>query len=64
MSRPAAASICRDWVSGAVRQQAAAYRLATHSAWPVFDVLLRLWLAGPFLMGAAMRMMGMGSRSA
>lgn len=64
MNRPAEVSICRGWVSAAVRQHAAAFRLATHSAWPVFDVLLRVWLAGPFLMGAAMRMMGMSSSGA
>jgi len=45
------------WLAGAVRLHAAVFRILRHSAWPAFDLLLRLWLAGLFLMSGAAQMM-------
>lgn len=61
MRRLAAASVRRHWVSGAVRTHSAVFRLAKYSAWPAFDLLLRICLAEPFLVHGAVRMMGVSS---
>jgi putative oxidoreductase len=52
------------WLPAVVRIHAAAFRIAGHSAWPVFDLLLRVWLAQAFLMSGVVGMMRMGSSDA
>ena len=47
----------RRSLTAAVQLHAAAFRMARHSVWPVFDLLLRIWIARTFLMSAAAQMM-------
>src|SRR5215469_8410609 len=48
------------WLPNAVRIHATAFRIAGQSAWPVFDLLLRVWLAQAFLMSGVVGMMHVG----
>jgi putative oxidoreductase len=51
----------RRWLTEVVQIHAAAFRIAGHSVWPVFELLLRIWLAQAFLMSGVLGMMHMGS---
>lgn len=48
------------WLPEAVRIHAGAFRIAGQAAWPVFDLLLRVWLAQAFLMSGVVGMMHVG----
>ena len=50
----------RRWFAGTLRAHAAAVRIAGRSVWPVFDLLLRIWLAQSFLSSAVVQMMHAG----
>jgi putative oxidoreductase len=51
----------RHWLTGIVEIHAAAFRIAGQSLWPLFDLLLRIWLAQSFVMSGMRQMMHAGS---